>query len=456
MFSKLKRIVAFSLSMLVMLCGLIACGKDNPHGNGGSPAIKNDVENVSENEDRNWQYLRVLSEYFDGDGNSKGRIEYSYDEYGNQIESSEYDANGSLIERIESSYDDSGNLVKKITYNASAAISSEAHYTYDNDGNQLTMNVYYADGSQQYLYRTDAEGHVLEAATFSEAGIKLSYNYRTELDDGYSFTEIVYYEDGAEDSRRVTTYDANGNEIAVQTFSDGKLTVNRVKTYDDEGRLITMIRYDVEDNSEREKDVYSYRENGDIDVIQNYRLGKHSSDKRYNYDENGNLKELVEYSVYFDTIFSSIRNTYDEKGNHLSTIRSYYDSDTDYKVEIFDYHYQYAYDELGNKVEEISLDENGRQISMTTWKYDENGNELEKVLVHSDPEAAVYDNRYVHVYDEDGRLLCYEYYGHDGTLQEKEVHVYDEFGNKTAFERYGAGGVLIHKAVMTYERILVP
>lgn len=144
---------------------------------------------------------------------------YSYDEFGNRIESfynyntlsriqifdknnneikAEYYINGELNDSHESRYDEYGNIVYYTRHSSDSFIEDSWSYEYDNDGNIISMREYIDTGdgthlNQEYKYEYDENGNKTKYT---------SYYNNPELDKYDDHSRSVEYK-----------YDENGNLI---------------------------------------------------------------------------------------------------------------------------------------------------------------------------------------------------------------------------------------------------
>lgn len=77
--------------------------------------------------------------------------------------------------------------------------------------------------------------------------------------------------------------------------------------------------------------------------------------------------------------------------------------------------FKYKYNKLGQLIEEIHFDDNGDEYAPTVFKYDKNGNMVEKS----------YDYKYIYKYDNSNRIVEIIFYDHNGILREKSINKYD-------------------------------
>ena len=301
--------------------------------------------------------------------------------------------------------------------------------------------------------------------------------------------------------------DANGEPLGG---------LNTVKTYSEDGLLVSSVcgnerfEYVYDENKRLIKELcsdgestwclceYAYDEKGNLVKQTNY-----SSDSggtipirgfEYSYDDRGNMIHKVSLSNYDDELtslstFYTQDCTYDENDRLISTVKTqrdgtkervdyFYDENgllireqkkkTDNSVTIFEYIFEYIYDESGKPLRELT------DSGIWEYTYDGNGN-----LVKKQQNTATDSFVYEYTYDENGRLVKEEFeyngggetktvtlftYDETGTLvrkyrEEKDggkfTHVYDADGNVVEYI-YETSHGLVHKSKMTYRLVYSP
>ena len=250
---------------------------------------------------------------------------YKYDERGNLIEKSEQ-GKVKFISFYE--YNSSGKLISRVIQDSPGNISQTDLYTYDSRGNKISDFSKDHDKNNEYLngYIYDNSNNLIQETEISyrnnkKYGGKISTKYKYDDDDN-KIEETRYY-DG--DIMSKLTYDYNNHG-----------DINKISKYDENG-LLEFNKIKMYDNQERQV----------LDSTTN--MGE-------NYESFG--------------LSNSFRLTYDKKGNIIEDKNINITSGIEYKK-------SFTYDEIGNKVEEIS--KNNRKdkynyISSSKYIYDKNGN----------------------------------------------------------------------------------
>lgn len=237
----------------------------------------------------------------------------------------------------------------------------------DEKGNVITEILYYPNGSiiQQLEYLYDDKGNLIEE-TLEEEGSEIaerkSHNY---LENGQKHKTYVHYIDGTYDTIEYIYDDKSRLISKVTTDSDGEIDGRKEYKYQN-NKLVKETEYDYEDNI--------------------------SDEITYDYDENGNLKEMIHYDgVEKETI--KTLHEYDEKGHRIETL--IYNT----KGKLVEKH-GFLYDEKGRVVE--ATEETPYENNNTTMQYDDKGNIIEQKEVNEDGEINHFVER---KFDENNNLL---------------------------------------------------
>ena len=246
---------------------------------------------------------RIIQEESYWNGQKDGTVEYTYNSYGELLNTSrrgddsqydeivlktirdqylrsyQFDRSGSEYScDYVSNYDWLGNMTETKGYDKDGTLSSSTVYSYDEGGNQTgSVHTYYSDYDGSYsVTEYDADSNPVSDKTYSKDGSVESwteYEYdkarHTRMDSRYSG-------DGKLEDRTVHQYDDLDNELWSKSYDeDGKLRLESTYTYDSLGILTGFTRtyYNSWDNT---KTVTEY--DGNWNQI---------SEKEY--DANGNL-----------------------------------------------------------------------------------------------------------------------------------------------------------------------
>ena len=222
--------------------------------------------------------------------------EYTYDDESRILTDTEYKSNGSVKVVTTYTYDAAGNLLSVIGRNPTVdGTSSRVEYTYDDAGNQITKLEYDRIGSitSSYSYTYDAVGNQLSVIRNTRDGKSYTDRSYTYDSAGNVLSDVSYYQDGREHEHVEYRYDDAGNQIE-KLWRDSSGTVYSYidYTYDDSGNLLTQRNYHI-----GTKDTFltyfrenTYDEAGNMltSDISNYDggMGWH---KEYVYDDMGNM-----------------------------------------------------------------------------------------------------------------------------------------------------------------------
>ncbi|MBV9210920.1 MAG: RHS repeat protein [Acidobacteria bacterium] len=209
--------------------------------------------------------------------------------------------------------------------------------------------------------------------------------------------------EGKRELSSLETYDINGNPLISASYTDDKEILHKdTYVYDAAGRVIEQ---------RTEHSPYSYLPDRKVLV----------------YDDKGNVVEEDGYDLQ----------------NKLLGKRTY------------------VYDEQGNLIEEESVKlDDSKQVygnSLTKYKYDGNGNRIERATYQRDGSALrPYDFRLgyyreIYLYDAKGRRIATSYIGLDEKLYRTDVTTYDDRGNELESATYNADGTVHERKSYVYE-----
>lgn len=376
---------------------------------------------------------------FTNRGALRDKIESTYDEYGKKILEIRSIIKGgtwTYSDKYEYTYDDNGNLISEIHYDpldGGWVYKTKTESTYDSNGigtswvlsNYLNGNWVYVQKSD---YSFDEYGNILQTDSkfLNDKWEKITESIFINGTRKKTF-EIILNQDNTFYSLNETTYDASGNKKTyrysiyqngewVKYYESVFINGNELYTYDLTFDTIKEATYDEEGN------ILTYKESKYI----NNEWIKLLEKKRIN-----NILKIL-YQVDFDlggSISSKNEYTYDDNGNELSDILSYYENDE----WVYNSKTEYTYDENNNKqthtysefingewlVVRDAICINGEQkytleISLSMYKdilskneytYDENGNELTEVFSRYINDSFVYEEKREHTYKDNGDVL---------------------------------------------------
>ncbi|MBN1930909.1 MAG: RHS repeat protein [Desulfobacterales bacterium] len=282
-----------------------------------------------------WTYTYITgTDLLETEIDPLGRItSFEYDSNGSQI-SIIRDSGGSLENRINYTYDEKGNQTS-----ITGPLGTTTYYEYDINGNVILVRDSLG-GLTSYTY--DNRGNRLSETSALQKTTTFSYDLLDRLvtvTDPISNT--IHY-----------TYDANGNLISILLPNGNGITFeydqyNRVTESSDPLGNSNLYTYDENDNLLTETDANGYTTYYIYDAL-GRKIGVTNSENyttTYSYDANGNLTSIMDANNNLTTFI------YDS----LNRITKKIYSDGNF--------YSFSYDALGNKIKQI--DPNGNKIDYT-------------------------------------------------------------------------------------------
>lgn len=155
---------------------------------------------------------------------------------------------------------------------------------------------------------------------------------------------------------------------------------------------------------------------GDFKIVYTkelYKSGKYSDDITYEYDEKGNM--ILKVNINEDGDVDRYTYEYDENGNLIS--------EEHVGPDWYEYQYTYGYDENGNMLFSKAAYEDGDQ-KQSTYQYDEKGNLISEVSIDRNGDKY----QYAYAYDENGNMIYKEDVRSGGDTYSTQYN-YDENGN---------------------------
>lgn len=290
-----------------------------------------------------------------------GFVEYTYDEKGNLVKSSDSD----VISKYY--YDDKGNLVKHEKIDANDTLIYVRIYKYDSE-NRLVFDEKeekneYSKQTWQYddkgrLVKETSEGFSI-GSIFAEGTTTYVYDdnglLKTKsLDRGFSRPEIYTYE-----------YYGNGLLKSVRRDSDAIANSYEINTYeyDEKGNLIKHVQQkDPEINLETTTFEYEYDDQNRLvkECKTSDPEGREYYDEtRYTYDENGNLVEKYNDTTYKRTYYYY---EYDAKSQLIK--------ETTYPFPNYKTIVTYEYDLHGNIAKKNTYNEETEETNVIEYQYE--------------------------------------------------------------------------------------
>lgn len=239
-------------------------------------------------------------------------------------------SNGERNQQAQVEYDEKG-FPTAIKVTEDGAVITTVNFSFDANGNLLRMTIPEYELENRYTY--DEKGNVL---TYTDNDRTITYTYdgngnkmsAREVNKNGKIWEYFY------------TYDADGNELTGKTTVDGELWSEWSNTYEN-GNLVSEINGSDEYRS-------TYDAQGNLLTYDFYRDGEFVWNQTYTYDADGNrTSESSDGELKYESTFS-------DHGRH-EVKRSY---------------------------------RQGYMVTRTTeYTYDDNGNELSKIIYDSDNNA---------------------------------------------------------------------
>lgn len=356
----------------------------------------------------------TLKRYFDGSDNEVARIFYdknrvlqykfiaTYNSEGEILTHTVTDSNGTVQRKDENQYNSDGKIVQKITSLKNGKKYQITTYGYDSRGNNTQIIAKAADGTVLY------EG----VSTYDSNDVERTYK-RTEP-DGSSFE---------------SSYDADGNYTGyISRNKNGHITYWIEYKYDSQGQRVSAVRYDaggsVDGIAEMEYDSDGnktrenwYSEDGELEYRYEYKYDERGMEIGYTYYSSSNYVYEYEY-------VRSLVNT--------SLIYYSYGSQNQYGTDGITY-----YTMMGDMDRNVSVTAAGKKRSESEYSYDDYGNRLGHVYTYYSDDGS-YD---ITEYDADGHDQIKREYSASGVLEATITYEYeyDRFGNVTKKQEYKDG-----------------
>jgi len=273
--------------------------------------------------------------------------------------------------RIVNDYSDSCKLLATRIYNPSGALSSETGYTYDDEGRLVAQQNITQDGKETTptTYAYDSGGGKIKIQEFDfsgEANVWIGIEGTT--------TSI-----SAEEVKRIETrYDDRGEAVDVRAFNTAGALVSRVEiTRDARGNPLEETQYA-----------------GDVVPFGPCASGSCSAEEMAALTEEQKAELAEELARLFSpgTAMSKHIHRYDVEGRLIESKLTMMGMEADRQT--------FAYDEAGNKSEEVSYNEDGKLKSKAVFsrEYDEHGNWIKEhvsAALNRGPEFELFTSAHV-------------------------------------------------------------
>ncbi|MDE5598820.1 MAG: hypothetical protein K2J04_13450, partial [Lachnospiraceae bacterium] len=408
---------------------------------------------------------------FDDDGNILYESVRECDENGNELryQSINYNEEGGIRYLAESRYDGNGNQIecKYIDYDSDGDITNVYHkaWAYDENGNEIEYISYDENGNIERMedYEYDANGKQIEETNYDKNGrrdrwVKIEYDAA-----GNETLWECYYKYGRHSMKRIHIYDERGELSLYAKYEDGSIEESNVCEYNEEGKskythydgygnITEIYEYEYDENDRMIK-IVRYNGNGTVNYAQEHEYDENGNEIKFvDYNGDGSIDWMSEYEydensrkIYYrhesDGIVTETReNKYDEDGNIIKEIRTFYDSDT--RQEKSQTIQEYTYDGNGNRIGYAINRYDEEEAYSLLWerKYDKDGRETAFYL-YDNEKAASYQSE--SGYDENGRMINYTGYDKNGNVLVKRETEYDASGKVMRKNEYDADGNLI-------------
>jgi hypothetical protein len=206
-------------------------------------------------------------------------------------------------------------------------------------------------------------------------------------------------------------------------FSKGELFSKRKKLYDKKGMLTDEFYFTARENEHfKREEIHPPLEGWSRADILNtlYKIDKYDYRYNFEYDKNGNRLYSIFYN-YWGTEEARWRAKNDINGNMIEQ-KEYDLGDTLLRRII------YKYDNKNNMIERIVHNRGDSIHSKENWKYSRGGNLLEKIQIDYKP---YFYKRYAYVYSDSGHKIEESEFNSSNVLQVKYNYryVYDTKGN---------------------------
>lgn len=202
---------------------------------------------------------KIKTNLYTGKTEYTNKIEYKYDDKGNQIEKTVYYSDESLDTKYEFKYDNNGRIIDEPHYYFSPKLSDKYELMYDTNGRIVTEPKL----SQKYIYDYDDRGNKKEK----------TYKY--------------FFPDRKEDPDRYTNHwGYNDKNQCVEYSSHSRYGKNEwdnstTYKYNDQGKII-------EENAVSSKKIFNEEKN-------NYDTSDNTITTKYEYDNRGNWIKKITY-----------------------------------------------------------------------------------------------------------------------------------------------------------------
>lgn len=272
-----------------------------------------------------------------------------------------------LMDKYKYVFNNAGEETERIKYDTTSNRDVPIEtiiYKYDSNDNLIER---YDKRGDSIVFKYDNSKHVIEEENFDSN--KLVYKVTYKYDDrGNKIEKREYSHENKLESSKVYKFDRSGNETEaynhyfnIQGTSDSRVTYK----YDNRNNKIEKDSYEP-DSVLKWKGTYKYDDSGHVieDGSYHYNRDKTLTDQmadctnKYKHDEKGNIIEKIYTNKSTGLSYKSTFK-FDARGNLIEFCK-YNDKGKLIESEKS----RYTYDEVGNWVKEIDI-ENGEPLSIT-------------------------------------------------------------------------------------------
>lgn len=452
------RVLPLLLS-LFFLFSLTACG-NNSTSAGKATVQGHDTEKteaVEENteaetlpaEETRWLCIK---EETAKDGELYRTYEYTYNEYGNLIQSSFTHQNGSFSTTVYT-YDDR---------QVRSSGSSTCHNVINNAVEDSVFTYYY-----------DEYGYI----SMKHEDRAIDYNDDQPYEDSNITEDTIYFYDALGTNMGQVSRQNDNTSLRASVYSYGKSDDQSGKTYNEAGLL---IRYEHSNVIEE----YEYDANGNrIHEIQTYNSGESDEsviDTVYTYEERvcktteSVLPPIKEQEAVYQAVTTAADGSdsytynyaYDKYGRQVCAYdvtnsryeyNEYDESGNVIRIWTNNFVADMIYDENGNRIrEDFRTKKDGDVVISSDCEYNEKGQVIRSVKHAFDSNYEKVDGSYQeYEYAENGEVSVCRYYDAAGTLQNYEERTYNADNTLASHAYYDGNGNLLSTTKAVYTTITV-
>ncbi len=260
-------------------------------------------------------------------------------------------------------------------------------------------------------------------------------------ENGNTSEEIKFLSDSSIEEKNSFEYDPNGKLISqTLLYAIDNVTEKKVLTRNEKKLLVSEVKYYGSDSGERTN--YEYNEKDILTAITNYdEEGEFISREEIKYDDKGSLAERCTYDVD-KKILSRISFTYPEN-NQIEEVEYDINGTIASKTNIL-------FNEKGKEISSVQTNPHGKLITSIKNTYDERGNIIEKIykdfysknvkFEYNDKDLLISQELFddsglllrknLFEYDEDGNVIAEQTYEMDTTRGGRDKH----FGTRYEYE----------------------